>query len=106
MLVGYARVSTTDQNLDLQLDALKQAGCERVFSDRASGARADRSGLAQALSHLRPRDRLVVWKLDRLGRTVRQLVSFVEDLKAREIDFHSLTDGSTPARRPAASSST
>ena len=102
MLVGYARVSSADQNLDLQLDALKRAGCERVFTDQVGGARDNRPGLAQALSHLRPGDRLVVWKLDRLGRTVRQLVLFAESLKAQGVEFGSLTDGidtSTPAGR-------
>ena len=102
MLVGYARVSSADQNLDLQLDALNRAGCERVFTDQAGGARDNRPGLAQALSHLRPGDRLVVWKLDRLGRTVRQLVSFAENLKTQGVGFGSLTDGidtSTPAGR-------
>lgn len=102
MLVGYARVSSADQNLDLQLAALQRAGCERVFTDQAGGARGDRPGLSQALSHLRPGDRLLVWKLDRLGRTVRQLVSFVESLKAQGVEFGSLTDDidtSTPTGR-------
>ena len=102
MLVGYARVSTADQTLDLQLDELKRAGCERVFSDKASGTREDRVGLGQALSHLRAGDALVVWKLDRLGRTVRQLVAFAGDLKLRGVEFRSLTDGidtRTPAGR-------
>jgi DNA invertase Pin-like site-specific DNA recombinase len=102
MLLGYARVSTLDQNLDLQLDALKQAGCERMFTDQASGSRTDRRGLAEAQSHLREGDTLVVWKLDRLGRTVLQLVGFVNDLAARGVAFRSLTDGidtSTPAGR-------
>jgi DNA invertase Pin-like site-specific DNA recombinase len=102
VLIGYARVSTRDQSLDLQLDALARAGCERVFSDEASGARPDRPGLAQALSHLRGGDTLVVWKLDRLGRTVRQLVGLVDELRARDVAFRSLTDAidtSTPAGR-------
>jgi DNA invertase Pin-like site-specific DNA recombinase len=89
LLIGYARVLTGDQNFDLQLDALARAGCERVFQDEASGARP---GLAQALSRLRTGDTLVVWKLDRLGRTVRQFVAFVDELKARNIGFRSLTD--------------
>ena len=71
MHIGYARVSTTDQRLDLQLDALQRAGCERIFTDQVSGARSDRPGLEGAASHLRAGDTLVVWKLDRLGRTVR-----------------------------------
>jgi len=102
LLIGYARVSTADQTLDLQLDNLLHAGCERVFSDKAGGARDNRAGLSQALSHVRSGDALVVWKLDRLGRTVRQLVTFAEDLRARGVEFCSLTDGidtSTPAGR-------
>lgn len=93
MLIGYARVSTADQRLDLQVDALTRAGCERIFSDHASGGRGDRTGLANALSHLRAGDTLVVWKLDRLGRTVRQLVDFTAELRTKEINFASLTDG-------------
>ncbi len=77
MLIGYARVSTQDQNLDLQRQALAQAGCQKVLEDTSSGARADRAGLAQALDHLREGDTLVVWKLDRLGRSVKQLVDLV-----------------------------
>ncbi len=71
LFIGYARVSTEDQNLELQLGALKKAGCTRVFTDRTSGAGADRPGLKEALSHLRETDTLVVWKLDRLGRSVK-----------------------------------
>jgi len=81
VLIGYARVSTAEQNLDLQLDALAQAGCERVFKDRQSGAVVRRPGLDEALSHLRSTDTLVVWKLDRLGRTVRQLVSLLRTFR-------------------------
>lgn len=102
MLIGYMRVSTTDQNLDLQRDALTRAGCEQVYEDTASGARDDRPGLADALSHLRKGDCLVVWKLDRLGRSLRSLIGFVSDLRERDIDFRSLTEGidtSTPAGR-------
>jgi DNA invertase Pin-like site-specific DNA recombinase len=93
MLMGYARVSTVDQNLDLQHDALARAGCERVFEDKASGARDDRPGLAAALSHCRQGDVLVVYKLDRLGRTMRGLVELVADLAQRDIEFRSLSDG-------------
>lgn len=92
MLIGYARVSTEDQNLDLQRDALTRAGCERIFDDKASGARDDRPGLAAALSHARRGDCLVVWKLDRLGRTVRGLLGFVDELRGRGVDFRSLHD--------------
>jgi DNA invertase Pin-like site-specific DNA recombinase len=94
MLVGYARVSTDDQSLDLQYDALTKAGCERIFDDKASGARDDRPGLADALPHLRQGDCLVVWKLDRLGRGLRSLIDFVDGLHQRGIDFRTL-DGST-----------
>lgn len=93
MLIGYARISTADQSINLQVDALASAGCERIFHDTASGARSDRKGLAEALSHARASDVLVVWKLDRLGRTVRQLVAFVAELEARGVAFRSLTDG-------------
>jgi DNA invertase Pin-like site-specific DNA recombinase len=93
MLVGYARVSTEDQKLDLQLDALKGAGCEKVFSDQVSGAAAAKAGLDEALAYLRSGDTLVVWKLDRLGRTVKGLVDLVQTLQDKGIQFRSLTDG-------------
>jgi DNA invertase Pin-like site-specific DNA recombinase len=102
MLIGYARVSTTDQNLDLQRDALNKAGCDRIFEEEASGARDDRPQLAAAMSHLRQGDTLCVWKLDRLGRTLRSLIDFTTGLRERGIEFRSLTDGidtSTPAGR-------
>jgi DNA invertase Pin-like site-specific DNA recombinase len=102
MLIGYARLSTDEQSLDLQLDALKAAGCRRVFTGKVSTTKADRPGLAEAVSHLRDRDVLVIWKLDRLGRTVKGLVDFVADLHERRIQFRSLTDGidtTTPAGR-------
>ncbi|QQV79342.1 recombinase family protein (plasmid) [Sphingomonas aliaeris] len=93
MLIGYARVSTAEQDLRPQLHALREAGCERTFSDKASGAKANRVGLADALSHARPGDVLVVWKLDRLGRTMKGLVDLAADLAERGIGFRSLTDG-------------
>ena len=102
MIIGYARVSTKDQNLDLQRDALTRMGTERIFEDEASGARDDRPGLADALSHLREGDCLIVWRLDRLGRTMRSLITFVEDLRDKGIDFRSVTEGidtTTPAGR-------
>jgi DNA invertase Pin-like site-specific DNA recombinase len=92
MLIGYARVSREDQNLELQLQALEAAGCDRVFSDKKSGAQKFRKGLEDAISHLRPSDTLVVWKLDRLGRTVKQLVDLVEELEEKDINFKSLKD--------------
>jgi DNA invertase Pin-like site-specific DNA recombinase len=93
MLVGYARVSTIDQNLDLQTDNLRAAGCERVFTDRASGARADRPGLRDALGFARDGDLLLVWKLDRLSRSLSHLVETVQELERRGIGFRSLTEG-------------
>ena len=92
MLIGYARVSTTSQNLDLQMDALKKAGCEKIFKDTQSGARESRPGLDESLAFLRLGDVLVVWKLDRLGRTLRQLVNLVHDFESRGIGFKSLSE--------------
>jgi len=93
MLIGYARVSTPEQDLTLQLDALREAGCERIFTDKASGAKANRAGVAEALSHARAGDVIVVWKLDRLGRTMKGLVDLAAELADRGIGFRSLTDG-------------
>ncbi len=90
--VGYARVSTQDQDLALQLDALAAAGCTRMFEDRVSGARADRPGLGQALAYLREGDSLVVWKLDRLGRSLPHLIETVAALEERQVGFRSLTE--------------
>jgi DNA invertase Pin-like site-specific DNA recombinase len=92
MLVGYARVSTEDQNLDLQRDALTHAGCERIFTDVASGAKDERTGLAEAIAFLRPGDTLAVWKLDRLGRSLKHLIETVTALQARKIGFRSLQE--------------
>jgi DNA invertase Pin-like site-specific DNA recombinase len=92
MEIGYARVSTDDQTLNLQLDALKQAGCTRIHRDVASGAKADRPGLARALDDLRPGDTLVVWRLDRLGRTLKQLIELITSFDERAIGFRSLTE--------------
>jgi DNA invertase Pin-like site-specific DNA recombinase len=91
--IGYARVSTEDQSLALQLDALRQAGCERVFTEKASTAKTHRPGLSEARSHMRKGDVLVVWKLDRLGRSVKGLVDLVGELAEEGVQFHSLTDG-------------
>lgn len=102
MKIGYARVSTDDQTLDLQRDALNAAGCERLFEDKASGAKADRPGLAEALAFTRKGDALVVWRLDRLGRSLPELVRLVGELDAAGIGFESLTekiDGTTAAGR-------
>jgi len=92
MLVGYARVSTQDQNLDLQIEALTKAGCKKVFDDKISGSRGERPGLTKTLEILREGDTLVVWKLDRLGRSVKNLVDLVGDLHKLGVQFKSLTD--------------
>jgi DNA invertase Pin-like site-specific DNA recombinase len=92
MLIGYARVSTTDQTLDLQLDALKKAGCTKTFTDTVSGGAAECPGLADAFSHLRDGDTLVVWRLDRLGRSLTHLIETVTKLHSQGIGFKSLTE--------------
>jgi len=92
MLVGYARVSTQDQTLDLQKDALKNAGCVHIFEDTASGVKAERPGLAEALNFARKGDSVVVWKLDRLGRSLNHLIETVTALHKRQIGFKSLTE--------------
>ena len=92
MLIGYARVSTAEQNLDLQLDALKKAGCEEIFSDKVSGAKSERKGLSAAISHLRKGDKLVVWKLDRLGRSLGHLIGTINTLDGQGIGFQSLQE--------------
>lgn len=101
MLIGYARVSTADQTLNLQEDALKAAGCEKIFTDEGiSGSKTDRPGLEKALDHCRKGDVLVVWRLDRLGRSLPHLIQVVTDLGNRGVDFRSLKetiDTSTPA---------
>lgn len=93
MQIGYARVSTDDQDLKLQIDALQQSGCVQIFSDKISGTRVKRPGLDDALSHVRKGDTLAVWKLDRLGRSVKGLVDLVAELEQRQVHFVSLTDG-------------
>jgi len=102
VLIGYARVSTQDQNLDLQTEALTKAGCKRIFNDKISGSRAERPGLTKALEMLREDDILIVWKLDRLGRSVKNLVDLVGELHKQGIQFKSLTDAidtGTPSGR-------
>ncbi|MDD5581342.1 MAG: recombinase family protein [Methylobacter sp.] len=102
MLIGYARVSTQDQNLELQIDALTKAGCKKIFDDKISGSRAERPGLTKALELLREDDTLVVWKLDRLGRSVKNLVNLVGELHKQGVQFKSLTDSidtGTPSGR-------
>ena len=102
MIIGYARVSTQDQNLDLQKQSLTAAGCEKIYEDQVSGKRVDRPGLTLALEVIREGDTLVVWKLDRLGRGLKQLINLVEDMERRGISFKSLTDNidtSTPGGR-------
>jgi DNA invertase Pin-like site-specific DNA recombinase len=102
MLVGYARVSTTDQHLDLQSDALTQAGCRHIFTDTTSGAKAERPGLTQALNYLRGGDVLAVWKLDRLGRSLKDLLEIVTALEQRGIGFKACRKAWIP--RPQAAS--
>lgn len=100
--VGYARVSTRDQNPTLQREALAAAGCERIFEEAASGAQRDRPQLMAALDYLRPGDTLTVWKLDRLARSLKQLIETVEELERRNVGFRSLTeaiDTTTPGGR-------
>ena len=92
MIIGYARVSTEDQNLDLQLDALKEAGCKKIFQDKISGVKEDRDGLLQILDIVRPGDTLVVWKLDRLGRSLQHLISVIDELKEKDVYFRSLKE--------------
>lgn len=92
MLIGYARVSTVDQTMALQQDALSQAGCERVYTDTMSGALADRPGLNSALEHARAGDTLVVWRLDRLGRSIGHLIATVAQLDAAGIGLRSVTE--------------
>ena len=102
MLIGYARVSTTDQHIDLQIQALQKAGCEKIYQDVISGKTKQREGLNKALEHLREGDTLAVWKLDRLGRSTKHLIVFVGELADKGVDFMSITeniDTKTPIGR-------
>jgi DNA invertase Pin-like site-specific DNA recombinase len=92
MLIGYARVSTYDQTLALQQDALQKAGCNKIFTDTASGAKIERKGLDEALNYVRKGDTLVVWRLDRLGRSLPHLISTMTSIEERGIGFKSLTE--------------
>jgi DNA invertase Pin-like site-specific DNA recombinase len=92
MQIGYARVSTDDQNLDLQRDALQQAGCERVFEDTASGAKAERIGLVALMEILRAGDTVVIWRMDRLGRSLKDLIALVERLETVGVGLRSLQE--------------
>ena len=99
MLIGYARVSTHEQNLDLQKDALAMAGCKRIFEDKLSGAKAERPGLTQLKDHLREGDTLVIWRLDRLGRSLKDLIEWVNYFEEQNIAMKSLQESiatSTP----------
>lgn len=102
MKIGYARVSTEDQNPDLQLTALKAAGCERIFTDKATGANVKRPELTKCLKALNKGDTLAVWKLDRLGRSLHDLINLLDELKSRVVAFQSVTeaiDTTTPTGR-------
>lgn len=92
MLIGYARVSTAGQSLDLQLDALRAAGCEKIFHDQVGGAKSDRPGLEEALGYIRNGDALIVWRLDRLGRSLKHLMETVGKLESKGIGFRSITE--------------
>ena len=93
MLIGYARVSTLEQNLNLQLDALKSIGCKKLYEDKVSSSKLNCPGLNKALEDLRKGDTLVVWKLDRLGGSLRSLIELINDLEEKEIMFRSIQDG-------------
>jgi len=92
MKIGYARISTKDQNFDLQIDALTEAGCGKIYKEIVSGSRSDRVVLDDLLQNIRPKDVLVVWKLDRLGRSLKHLVELVSDLNEKNVGFQSLND--------------
>ncbi len=92
MKIGYARVSTKDQNLNLQKDALKKAGCKKIYSEQVSGARIERKQLDEMIKQVRKGDIIVVWKLDRLGRSLRDLVNLISKFQEMEVGFKSLQD--------------
>ena len=92
MLIGYARVSSYEQNLDLQVDALKKDGCEKIFTDKMRGIKEARNGLDDSLAYMRAGDTLVVWRLDRLGRTLKHLIDLLTSLDKQQVGFKSLTE--------------
>src|SRR5687768_11715572 len=92
MRIGYARVSTKEQSFDVQVDALNQAGCDEIYRDVCSGARAERPVLGELLSHIRGGDVVVIWKLDRLGCSLKHLVELVNELNAKDVGLQSLQD--------------
>src|SRR5437588_12815741 len=92
MLIGYARVSTQDQTLNLQKDALKKLGCNKIFTDTASGSKAERIGLDEALEYVREGDTLVVWRLDRLGRSLKHLIETITEINNRKKGFISIQE--------------
>ena len=100
MNFGYARVSTKEQNLDLQIDALERAGCEKIYHEKASGKKLDRPELEKLLSQIRKGDTLVVYSIDRLGRTVKQLIQLINDFKDNAINFKSITEGAFDTTTP------
>jgi len=93
MKIGYARVSTNEQNLDLQIKALKEAGCEEIYTDQVSGGQKFRKGLDDMMLFARPGDQIVVWKLDRIGRSMTNLIELINDMKGRNVEFGSLQEG-------------
>ena len=102
MKIGYARVSTIDQNLDMQLKELRKAGCELIYQEKASGKNTERPELKKLIEQLRKGDQVVVWKLDRIGRSIKDLIELVEGFKRKEVDFislHNQIDTSTPTGR-------
>ena len=102
MLIGYARVSTKDQNATLQIDALKKAGCKKIFEDKITGKHLNREGLEKAMDILRTGDTLVVWRLDRLARSLKDLITLINQLEENKIGFKSITesiDTTTPSGR-------
>lgn len=93
MKIGYARISTVEQNMDMQIDALKNFGCEQIYSDKGSGAKEDRPGLLDTFKFLREGDTLVVWRLDRLGRSISHLIQLMQTIEKRGACFHSIQEG-------------